>query len=164
MESLCVTTVVQGNKPWFFFHNPQFFNIQLEHSWFKQHTGFLMWTVVLSAISQPFSPTVSHGVCAHGEFSISRKRANLSLNGWTLSFINIFFSPMLFLKLLRFFVYLIFSLFCSVFCTCCVLSQKATALHQPLIDFFSSHILCSLVYDLFYTAIQQDSSWQQGDL
>jgi len=62
-----------------------------------------MQTAVRSAISQPFSPTVFHGVCAHGEFSVSRKGVNLALAGKTLSFINTRFSPILLLKLLRLF-------------------------------------------------------------
>lgn len=61
-----------------------------------------------------------------------------------------------------FFVYLIFSLFCSMFCTCYAISQKATALQQPLTDFFFSHILCSLVQDRFYTAIRQDRCGCRG--
>lgn len=126
--------------------------------------GFLMRTAVHSTISQPFSPTSSHGVCAHREFSISRKRADLVLTGKTLSSVNTRFYPTLFLKLLScfFFVYLIFSLFCSMFCTCYAISQKATALQQPPTDFFFSHIPCSLVQDRFYTAIWQDRCGCRG--
>lgn len=65
--------------------------------------GFLMRTAVHSTISQPFSPTGSHGVCAHGEFSISRKRADLVLTGKTLSSVNMHFYPTLLLKVLMVF-------------------------------------------------------------
>lgn len=152
LESLCVTTIVQGNKSCgFYFFNFYFciihdsstsgLNIAVSSSmlvsWCRQrctvlflslfHPPFLRVSVHMENSQWAEKGPASPRLLGHYHPSTSTSPVCSSLNFWG---------------------YLIFSLFCSMFCTWYFISQKATALHQPLIGFFFfPRILCSFMIE-----------------